>query len=296
MSHLIATADWHLSKTTPISRTDEDYFATGIDKVKQIVEYRKKYAATICIAGDIFDNLRVTPYMINVLADVLKGQSVVSVAGQHDMEYRNITDACAYKTLVTIDILQHLNGSGRNWKGFSFNEDIPRNLKADCVLLHKTITENNPPYFLKDAVKADDVMRLLKDVRVIISGDYHVPFVKRTKNQVLVNCGSLMRKGKDQMDYEPCVWLIDTNTLDVTPLPLKIKPAKEVFSFAVRNEVKAEGTEMLADMDKVIERLTREDMKPSFENILMALAVEEGLDENDIAVMKEILEIAKGGL
>ena len=78
-------------------------------------------------------------------------------------------------------------------------------------------------------------------------------------------------------------------------LPLKIKPAKEVFSFAVRNESKTPDV-TLADMDKVIERLTKDDLKPSFENIIMALAQEEGLNDRDMEILKEILEIAKGGI
>lgn len=71
--NIIATADWHLSKTTPISRTDTDYFQTCLDKVQQIVDYARKFDAIICVAGDIFDNLRVTPYMINRLYEILHG-------------------------------------------------------------------------------------------------------------------------------------------------------------------------------------------------------------------------------
>ena len=219
------------------------------------------------------------------------------------MEYRNITEACAYSTLVELSCIKHLSKNNRTYdnvlfSGVSFNEDVPRSLYSDVALVHKTITENDPPFFLKDAVKSSSIMRLLKDCRIIISGDYHVPFVKKKHGQVLVNCGSLMRRGKDQMDYEPCVWLIDTDTLMVKALPLVIKPVKEVFSFAVRNE-NAQNTQqefILADMDKVIERLTREELKPSFENILLALAEEEKLSDTEKEIMKEILEVAKSGM
>lgn len=290
---LIATADWHLSKTTPVSRTDPDYFETCMQKVRQIVELQNDTNATLCIAGDIFDNLRVTPYMINVLMGVLQGHEVWTVAGQHDMEYRNVTDACAYTTLVQSKTVRHLDCTG-DIKGISFNEEIPRNLQAKVVLVHKTVTENDPPYFLKDAIRAKDLMRLLKDVPVIICGDYHVPFVKRIKNQVLVNCGSLMRKGKDQIDYQPAVWYIDTRTLEVQKHPLRIKPAEEVFSFAVRNESPGQEVQATtADMDKVIERLTQEDMKPSFENILMALAVEENLSTEDMDILRDVLNTVR---
>lgn len=293
---LIATADWHLSKTTPVSRTDPDYFETCIQKVRQIIELQNSKEAVLCIAGDIFDNLRVTPYMINVLMNTLKGQKVFTVAGQHDMEYRNVTDACAYTTLVQSRMVTHLNTNSTDLKGISFNEEIPRNLQAKVVLVHKTVTENDPPYFLKDAIRAKDLMCLLKDVPVIICGDYHVPFVKRTKNQVLINCGSLMRKGKDQIDYQPAVWYIDTRTLDVQRCPLKIKPAEEVFSFAVRNESPGQEVQATtADMDKVIERLTQEDMKPSFENILMALAVEENLSTEDMDILRDVLNTVRSG-
>lgn len=300
--NIIATADWHLSKSTPISRTDPDYFQTGLDKIQQVANYARKYKAVICVAGDIFDNLRVTPYMINKVYEALQGIFVFSVAGQHDMEYRNITEACAYSTLVELSCIRHLSKNNRTYdnvlfSGVSFNEDVPRSLYSDVVLVHKTITENDPPFFLKDAVKSSSIMKLLKECRIIISGDYHVPFVKKKYNQVLVNCGSLMRRGKDQMDYKPCVWLIDTDTLAVKALPLAIKPVKEVFSFAVRNE-DAQNTQqkfILADMDKVIERLTREELKPSFENILLALAEEEKLSDIEKEIMKEILEVAKSG-
>lgn len=292
---LIATADWHLSKTTPVSRTDTDYFDTCMQKVRQIIELQNDTNATLCIAGDIFDNLRVTPYMINVLMGVLQGHEVWTIAGQHDMEYRNVTDACAYTTLVQSKTVRHLDCTG-DIKGISFNEEIPRNLQAKVALVHKTVTENDPPYFLKDAIRAKDLMRLLKNVPVVICGDYHVPFVKRTKNQVLVNCGSLMRKGKDQIDYQPAVWYVDTDTLDVQKYPLKIKPAEEVFSFAVRNESPGQEVQATtADMDKVIERLTQEDMKPSFENILMALAVEENLSTEDMDILRDVLNTVRSG-
>lgn len=292
---LIATADWHLSKTTPVSRTDTDYFDTCMQKVRQIIELQNDTNAILCIAGDIFDNLRVTPYMINVLMGVLQGHEVWTVAGQHDMEYRNVTDACAYTTLVQSKTVRHLDCTG-DIKGISFNEEIPRNLQAKVALVHKTVTENDPPYFLKDAIRAKDLMRLLKNVPVIICGDYHVPFVKRTKNQVLVNCGSLMRKGKDQIDYQPAVWYIDTDTLEVQKHPLKIKPAEEVFSFAVRNESPGQEVQATtADMDKVIKRLTQEDMKPSFENILMALAVEENLSTEDMDILRDVLNTVRSG-
>jgi hypothetical protein len=49
-------------------------------------------------------------------------------------------------------------------------------------------------------------------------------------------------------------------------------------------------------MDKVIERLTREELKPSFENILLALAEEEKLSDTEKEIMKEILEVAKSGM
>lgn len=298
---IIATADWHLTRTTPISRTDPDYFQTGLDKVRQIVEYAKKYNAIICVAGDIFDNLKVTPYMINKVYEVLQDMRVYSVAGQHDMEYRNITASCAYATLVELGCLTHVSvptGYDREGgiTGVSFNEEIPRGLKSQIALVHKTITEKEPPYFLKDAVKSLDIMKLLQGVSIIISGDYHVPFVRKRFEQVLVNCGSLMRKGKDQIDYKPCVWLIDTDSLAVDPLPLQIKPVEEVFSYAVRNEAPVQQNIVMADMDKVIERLTKEELKPSFENILMALAAEEGLSDEEMNTLKEILETAKGGL
>lgn len=295
---LIATADWHLTKTTPISRTDVDYYQTCLDKVQQIVDYAQQHEAVICVAGDIFDNLKVTPYMINKLYAILKDVYVFSVAGQHDMEYRNITESCAYKTLIDLEVIYHLTKKvdKYNFMGVSFNEEVPRNVKANVALVHKTITENDPPYFLKDATRASDIMKLLHDVKIIISGDYHIPFVKRKNGQVLINCGSLMRKGKDQIDYTPCVWLVDTETLQVDKLPLKIKPVEEVFSYAVRNETTPVQEIGLADMDKVIERLTKEELKPSFENILMALADEEGLSDEERVILQDVLETAKGGL
>lgn len=293
---LIATADWHLSKSTPISRTDPDYFATCMQKVRQITKLQDETGATLCIAGDIFDNLRVTPYMINVLAGVLKGRSVWTVAGQHDMEYRNITDACAYTTLVQSKTIQHIDTKVMtDVKGISFNEEIPRNIECTVALVHKTVTENDPPFFLKDAIRAHDLMRLMQGAEVIICGDYHVPFVKRENKQVLVNCGSLMRKGKDQLDYQPAVWYIDTDTLDVQRIPLEIKPVEEVFSFVVRNEIQVQKETGIADMDKVIERLTQEDMKPSFENILMALAVEENLSTDDMGILRDVLNTVRSG-
>lgn len=301
---IICSADWHLSRSTPISRIDTDYFQTSLDKVKQLVLLAKKYEACLFVAGDIFDSMRVTPYMINALTEVLKGVKVYTVAGQHDMEYRNLSDACAYNTLRNTGAIHHVQGTetitiaGRDYKllGISFTDDIPSKTDADIVLIHKTITKGNPPFFLKDAIKSTDLMKLFSKSKFIISGDYHVPFAVKNDKQVLINCGSLMRKAKDQIDYEPNAWNINVQNKVVQRVPLAIKPAKEVFSFSAQN-VSEEITHTENEaMQRVIERLTKNNLKPNFENILFTMAAQKNLKEEELCILKDVLETARGGV
>lgn len=293
--YIIGTADWHLSRNTPVSRTDTDYFQTALEKIKYIVELSKERDAPICIAGDIFDTIRVTPYMINELSSLLKeAPGVYTVAGQHDMENRNLSSACAYKTLEETGAIKHLTYKGRAYiSGVSFTEELSSTIEAKILLLHKTITKKDPPFFLKDATRASDILKLLDKVRIVVSGDYHVPFIVYNSEQLLVNCGPLLRRGKDHLHYKPRVYCIDVETRDVETIEIPVKPVEEVFTFTVRNEAEEtkpkEESEAAEGIDKVIAKLQKGELDASFENIVYALADEWGFEEKEYDILKDIL-------
>ena len=108
--YIIATSDWHLTRKRPVSRIDKMYFEHGLAKVLQIVNLSNEYKAPIIIGGDIYDSLDVTPYMINTLIDsfAICEQPVYAVAGQHDMDHRQLIRTCPYMTLVKAESIEHL--------------------------------------------------------------------------------------------------------------------------------------------------------------------------------------------
>jgi DNA repair exonuclease SbcCD nuclease subunit len=295
--YLVASSDWHLSRKCPVSRIDGKlYFLHGIAKVEHLVDIANKYKAPLIVAGDIWDTLDVTPLMINTLSDVLRGceHGVFSVAGQHDQDHRLLIRTCPYLTLARTGAISHLdrrNTMGLFGLSYGDTKPLPTTADPTALVVHRTITKGKPPFFLKDGVSAAFMLNQYKDFRIIISGDYHVPFTYRANGQLLVNCGCLMRKDRSQVDYIPRGFVINCDTLAVKAIPLNIKRKQEVFNLATIDSTDAvDGNVFDMNLDKVIAQLQNEHIRPSFRNIALTMARNADLSDSEMDLMQSILK------
>ena len=154
-----------------------------------------------------------------------------------------------YLTLVEGNVIIDVSGTsvdnifGIAWNGEFDCEHTAINSRS-VLLVHHTITPEEVPFFLKDtALSYKELMSKFPKFRYIVCGDYHVPHIHRMDNRILVNCGSLTRSNKDQFNYHPNIYFLDTDAIAVKLLPVPIKPPEEVFK--IPEEVKEPVDEVL---------------------------------------------------
>lgn len=287
----IVCADLHIRSNRPQFRTD-DYFKTVCFKFKQIINYAKKYKAQVIIAGDMFDNVKVGHKVVNAILDMIDDVQIFGVLGQHDMSFHTQQlEHTPIQTLIHAGKFNLLKNnqittfdSGIQLFGCSFgetpikvkpnprdyNDSYPENAKI--LVIHHPITPDQPPFFLEDAIEAQEMLDKYSGYRYIISGDYHVPFVNEYKGRTLINCGPMMRQSIDQVDLHPRVYLVDTVKEKVKPLYLPIEAGQNVF--ALEQARKAEESKFSQELSDLVESLKDQSKRPDFKQTVQLLMKE----------------------
>ena len=308
--NFICTADLHFTDKTPRNRKD-DYWAAQIDKFKQIINIAETYEADIIVAGDIFETTKVpywlTKYILNMIS---KSYShFYMVPGQHDLNYHvsglDNTPLGILSTLKNVEILSSKTKTeitsgieDVSLIGAGWNEE-PKE-KAHIVVAHTMITYKDPLFpGQTDYSTAAQIMKKYPWATYIVSGDNHKPHFlsKNNKNnnyRYQINCGSMMRKSKDQLTYQPSVWHIDTNLNEVNPITLNIADFKDVFDLPkiekeeLQQDIKNQAQE---DIDKFVQSLDMDSQaKPRFENILKRVIEEIKPDTKVINIINELMD------
>lgn len=236
MSRFILSADWHIRSSRPQYRVD-DYAETILRKAEFIVDTANKYKANLIIAGDIFHNIRVGIRTVNRVLRILKKmeRDVYCVPGQHDMENHGADlTPTPYQTLIEAGVIINLgvdpvdNIYGAGWE--QELGDFVETDKETILVIHHSITPEEPPFFLENsAMSAKDIMEKCPEFKFIVSGDYHVPHITKGKNQIVFNCGCIGRSDKNQIDFEPVIYVLDTADGKHKKIKIPIESGETVF-------------------------------------------------------------------
>lgn len=303
---IISAADLHMTTARPVNRID-DYEETVLAKFHQILNFAREYDAVLTVSGDLWDTSKLSkiPYQLtNKILQMIKLLKVRVLAchGQHDMTYHNLNlQTSPYYTLLVgggIEVPGALGISIGNVRfyGAGWGQDIPMPMEKtdniiDVLLLHRTITPGEPPFFLKDATPAQKTLETLYNFDLVLSGDYHEPFIAERDGAFLVNPGPMLRASIDKRDYRPRVYLIDTDTAEITPLYLDIK--SDVWNDE-RLEKQAQH-EISVSTNGLRDAMARKEDRPDFFKILDGV-VEEAADVKLAAMTKEVLTTARKNL
>lgn len=226
---LVACSDIHFSHKPPLVRAvpNVDWYDVQERAWKQVGVIAN--VNSVAIAGDIFDRWNSPPRLISFVIEMMSvfegclTNRPLAIPGQHDLAFHIGADESAYGTLCAAKAIQHVPNHG--WAphpnmridGFSWGDDLKtpqsnaKNDPAMIALAHRYIwmdAETNP-------ARADTThyipvtAKQLSGFDVCIFGDNHRGFhwQSRTGMQI-VNCGTLMRRKADEIDYQPSVWLI----------------------------------------------------------------------------------------
>lgn len=265
----IVSADWHVRGTPPDNRID-DYAESILNKVGWIVRLSNKRGAPIIISGDIFHSIKVGTRIVNRLIRILKKckNKIYSIPGQHDEEYHS-TDLTAspYLTLMEAGVIINLgkepidNIYGIGW-GEDTIEKVPTNSKS-ILSIHHLVTKGDPAFFLEDdGVSTEDMMNAFPEFKFIVTGDYHTPHVTIKNGRVLINPGCIGRSNKDQKDFEPRVYILNTDKVSVKAIKIPVRPAVEVFKSTDMSSVIDE--EFSKHIQEIIKLSVNTDERPDF--------------------------------
>ncbi len=302
--NLLLTGDLHLRKTNPRFRRD-DYLYSLTKKLKQIVIIANKYNAVLLIAGDIFDSPNVGYRVLNTVVSTFRklNNKIYAVPGQHDMlNHRQDMSETPYRSLELalkgkfIDITGKSEVIAKNVQvyGASFGLEPNKNPSTkgfNILLAHIPVTKGEPPFFLTDALSAKQALRLYKNYQCIVTGDYHIPHITKLKSKrVLVNVGTIARNTVSQLEYNPHVTLLNTTTLNIKKIKLKVQPAEDVFNLDAALEQKEKGLTLdITGMSTLIKQGIGNEI--DFEKIALSMAKS---DNNiNIKLLKQVLQEAK---
>jgi DNA repair exonuclease SbcCD nuclease subunit len=300
---IIAAADLHMTAARPVNRTD-NYEETVLGKFDQILSLARKHDAVLTISGDLFDTVKLTkiPYVLtNKILQMIRLSKVRVLAchGQHDMTYHNPNlQTSPYYTLlvgggVEVPGAMGITIGDVRFYGAGWGQEIAMpGVKTpdliDVLLLHRTITPGEPPFFLKDATSAKDALKTLHNFDFVLSGDYHSGFVHEEEVdqdvRFLVNPGPMLRSSIDSMSYQPRVYLIDTEVLSVEPTYLHIEENvwnTERIEKQSQHEISVNTQDLLAAM-------SRQEDRPDYFKILDRVL--------DAVENPELVELVKGVL
>lgn len=260
---ILATADWHLRRTTPKSRID-DFFRSQEIKVRHILNIARENNCPLIIAGDFFEKARPGDYIEQWIIHLLQEYRIrtICVPGQHDLPSHQlkfindsglgVLEAAGVITLLT-DPTRPIIHNDYIFYGCPFgtdpNEIVIRKSatgKVKVLIWHHMVI-NEPLWEEQVADKAGKVLRLYPQFDLIITGDNHQSFIYDRKGKWLINPGSLMRKAADQIDHKPSIYLYDNGEVERIYLPIE----QDVFDISHIKDLKAREVRYGAFIDKL---------------------------------------------
>lgn len=246
----IICGDLHLDASVPECRTD-DFQKEQWRIIEWISDLQEEHEALCVFPGDIFNKAK-SPQWLERKA-IIELPPFIGTAGQHDLPHHNINNLYDSSLGVLISdnveddrvvlcpdrpsFLDTYLAKEPVWfQGFWWGADVthreqpPQEASTKIAIMHKLTWTNKRPWPGCEADNASKLATKMKDFDIVICGDNHDSFKVDTKHNQLVNCGSLMRRAADQMKHEPCVWLLDAETLEMKQEFIPVPKAGKVIT------------------------------------------------------------------
>ena len=219
----ILCSDIHLSHTAPVFRSNEpDWYEAMKRPLLELQQLYDKYFCPILCAGDIFDKWNSPPELINFALEYLP-DSMYAIPGQHDLPLHNLDDIkkSAYWTLVKAGKIKNFYTNDRYSKivsdseieGFPFgisptsNSDKSQYLQIALIHQYVWIPKHSYPN-APEGQRLKHIQKQLKGYDVAVFGDNHSGFQCTFDDIQVFNCGTLMRRKSDEINYKPQVGLL----------------------------------------------------------------------------------------
>lgn len=235
----ILTSDWHLREDTPQCRTD-DFWMAQEKKIDFIFSLAKQNQCPIIVAGDIGHKPRWSCRLLEwFISKIDKDINIQVIPGQHDLINHRL-DLWEQSGIGVLHAAEVINLYGFDkfpcnvefdnfyLSAFPYGIGIQHIkslgiLKPQIAITHEMIIENQKLWPDQKAPKGNSILKKFPEFSLVHSGDNHNSFVSDYSNNLLVNCGSLMRNSSDQENHKPRIylWYAETNEIEAVYLPIK---------------------------------------------------------------------------
>ena len=230
----ILTADIELRSFAPKCRTD-DHWEAQCRKISWLRDLQEKYNCPIFDAGDLFDKKYKSYPSHFLLKSVLRmlPNHIYTIPGNHDLPGKTI-DNYSNSAMAVLEESGKLHVVTNPmlikdiWIcGFPWGVEIKENYIIDpglnVALIHEMIYKDFEPFPGCGGYTAKQILELLPNMDLIVTGHNHQTFVEELDGRILVNPGSLMRNDADQIDHKPCVflWYGEDNSIEQVFVPIE---------------------------------------------------------------------------
>lgn len=276
---ILAVGDLHLRRNAPRSR-DDDYMGEQARKLQTILNMGEEHGCdAIVFPGDVFDRWDAPHGLVEWALKQFKCCSVPRfyfVYGQHDLRYHTSDKSnsplgvliaglapygCCLEALSVVIPFRAGDKEMRTaFYGASWGEELPPQLDQydyHCVAMHRPITEKPLPWEHEAMMTSRELAKACP-ADVFICGDNHTQFITEIKSrgQVVLNMGSVMRTSIAQVEHRPALALVqfDEQGCRYERLPLMIR--KHVFAedAVSRARDEEERNEKLAELMTSLEK------------------------------------------
>jgi DNA repair protein SbcD/Mre11 len=253
MFKIVFGTDLHLRATKPLSRLDDDFLETLLDKMDQVREYSKD-ADLVILGGDIFDRPDVPhSVVLKTIRTLSKFQvPLYTIVGNHDIfGYQGTTvDSTALGVLFESGCIKKLDVLGPK-EGIDIyglhaydktTWEVPPSSGVKILVAHKMLTNKSIPN--ANCIMIKDVA-MSTNADIILSGDIHYPHIEEINGKIFINPGSLARLSITDRYRYPQVSIItieDSGEINHSTEPLNSRPAETLFDInAYSNRMASEA-------------------------------------------------------
>lgn len=317
MIKLLWRTDIHMSDRTPTSRTD-DWRLTLMEKLRKVGEMASDYEAVLD-GGDFFDIKSPTRNSHSLVREVIDIHNeypvpVYANVGNHDCVYGDysflhqqplgvVFSSGAFKRLYDEhEVTFEKDGLkvrvvGIPYHGVRYDMGRFKNIKKGdedylvCVAHVLASQKGGTMFEGEDIVKYDDLKELEPDVWCF--GHWHKDqgITEIAPNKWVVNIGSMTRGSltQDNIDRIPCVgsFVFTKDGLELTKIPLEVKPAEEIFDLEKREKEEIREDTMTTFVGSLKESLatcSETDLRES----ILTLEIPQSIKERALLYLEQV--------
>ena len=221
----LLSSDLHIRLDRPIHRVDDFVEIQGktLEKIRNVA---LKHRAILLISGDLLDKARpVKPQQTEIIAyNYFSEIKTFLTPGNHDLIDHNTgnIDSGSIGVITRFNNINMINNQTLEFDEYTIT-GVPYDVsiepiknkrlnkgKTNILMLHDYCDVKRLPEFIESGFTAEEILNET-EYDLIVVGHHHKSFVYERNGRFVVNPGCITRQSISEADYEPKVYLYDSD-------------------------------------------------------------------------------------